>query len=783
MGQRALSGFLLAGLLAGCSAGSSEGSGTASVSAVASAPSAARPQTADVAPERSRLAALPDRGELLAYDRVASPMRGADRLWHPVRISEAHARRALSEGGTLVLHAPDGSPIRLVPSRRVRGPDGNWTFVGEALDGQPGTEAVITFGQRAIFGSIPTRDGILRLTTAGGRVWMGEARHPRGVARGNAEPDFLVPPRLPFAAAAGSAPIASPTASAAPVAGAAAAATASIDVLFGYTPAFAQRFGGQSGALTRLTYLTEVANQSYVSSQVDGRVRLVHAMQVTYADATNNKTTLEELSGYRNGAEIVIPAELQKLHTAREQYGADLVSLVRNFHVENDGCGVAWVLGAGQTSIDNRYAPFGMSVVSDSNGIYYPDAYPDEGSVCDDETFAHEAGHNLGLAHDRDTADGADNVLQANEYGAFSFSFGYRSAPGNFVTVMAYRATGEEQMLRLFSNPNLTCVSGIACGVVNEADNARALRITMPIIAGFRATVVPLEGALPGDYNGDEVSDVLWRNNATGRNSIWKSASSASQQAVTAVTNLAWKVVGSGDFDADGRADILWRNTSTGGNVIWRGGSSLEQQAVASTPDTDWRVVAVGDFDGDSHSDIFWRHARTGTNVVWKRGASSSGLPVASVPDQAWRVVGAADFNADGRDDVVWRNVRTGANTIWLSANSNTRKTVTSVTDVGWEIVGVGDFNGDGLADLLWRHATLGRNTIWRTARASTQQAVATLSTVWKVEGTGDYNGDGTSDILWRSHASGTNSIWLGGRSTTRKAMSAVSSLAWEIVP
>jgi hypothetical protein len=46
--------------------------------------------------------------------------------------------------------------------------------------------------------------------------------------------------------------------------------------------------------------------------------------------------------------------------------------------------------------------------------------------------------------------------------------------------------------------------------------------------------VVPLEPAIPGDYGGDDVADVLWRNRATGRNSIWPSASSAIQQAVTA---------------------------------------------------------------------------------------------------------------------------------------------------------------------------------------------------------------------------------------------------------
>jgi plastocyanin len=71
------------------------------------------------------------------------------------------------------------------------------------------------------------------------------------------------------------------------------------------------------------------------------------------------------------------------------------------------------------------------------------------------------------------------------------------------------------------------------------------------------------------DFNGDGRSDILWRNSSTGANAIWRSASSAAPQAVSAVP-VVWRALGLADYNGDGRSDILWRNSSSGVNVIWR---------------------------------------------------------------------------------------------------------------------------------------------------------------------------------------------------------------------
>ena len=92
------------------------------------------------------------------------------------------------------------------------------------------------------------------------------------------------------------------------------------------------------------------------------------------------------------------------------------------------------------------------------------------------------------------------------------------------------------------------------------------------------------------DFNGDGRSDILGRNGSTGQNLIWRSANSATPQAVAAVATT-WRVVGSGDYNGDGRADILWRNFSTGANRIWRSANQATPQAVTAVTNQAWAVV------------------------------------------------------------------------------------------------------------------------------------------------------------------------------------------------
>lgn len=93
-----------------------------------------------------------------------------------------------------------------------------------------------------------------------------------------------------------------------------------------------------------------------------------------------------------------------------------------------------------------------------------------------------------------------------------------------------------------------------------------------------------------GDFNGDGIDDILWRNTSTGANTIWKSADASAVQAMTGVANLAWRIEGVGDFDGNGVEDVLWRNHSTGANTIWREARAGSQLAMSPVASQAWQI-------------------------------------------------------------------------------------------------------------------------------------------------------------------------------------------------
>lgn len=735
-------------------------------------------------PTRQGFASLPDRGELIAYPPQPVRHDGAY-TWHRTDLSEAHALNAIADGNLRVT-TPSGDMLVVNYDRHIEHPSGDWTWVGH-LAGQEGEQTILTFGPHAAFGSIaqPGKPP-LRLTVRNGVSWLVETDPTKVAGIINAatrptRPDYNIPPRN---GVRGPAATTAPSMVSAPVMSAATTSTATtVDLVLGYTPAFASDNGGQSGAVTRLNYLVDVTNVAYRNSSINAQVRLVATVPVTYPDDTSNDATLDQLTGYDSTKNTTTSpaAAFSGLRAAREQYGADLVSMVRSFRdPENGGCGVGWLIGGGQQGISTSDAYYGYSVVSDGT-----DAGTDGHTYyCLDETLAHELGHNMGANHDVDNAKGSDGVLDPGDYGAYPYSFGYKNATAAFYTIMAYGDTGQH-IYRIFSDPRSTFCGGYACGNATSADNARTLAQTIPTVASFRATLVSESTAtVANDFNGDGVSDILWRNASSGSNAIWRSANVSLRTNVTQVVDANWKVVGAGDFNGDGITDVLWRNDASGSNAIWRSGNSATPQSITAVSNLTWKVVGVGDFNGDGKADILWRNSTSGVNAIWLSGDYATQSAVDSVTDVNWVVAAVADFDGDGKADILWRNRSTGADTMWSGGSASQRRAVSAVTDLNWKIVGAGDFNGDGASDLLWRNAAVGTNAIWQSANSATRQAIDTMSGAsWTVAEVGDFNGDGKADVLWRNRSSGANTIWRTGNVATPQSVAAVTDLSWAVVP
>ena len=109
---------------------------------------------------------------------------------------------------------------------------------------------------------------------------------------------------------------------------------------------------------------------------------------------------------------------------------------------------------------------------------------------------------------------------------------------------------------------------------------------------------VPSNWSIAGD---DSNGEIYWRDTA-GDLAIWKVSGSS----ITATASLGnvpnnWKITGFGDFNGDGVTDILWRDSTSNTVVIWFMTSSMTICSTASlgVVPAIWNIVQTGDYNGD----------------------------------------------------------------------------------------------------------------------------------------------------------------------------------------
>lgn len=721
-------------------------------------------------------ASLPDRGALLAFDRSQKPVQRGAYTYHAVQLSEAHALNAAVAGKSIELPLPSGETMRIAYQRHEEALDGNWSWIGKTKDG---LDAVITFGEGAVFGRIYQKDTeAYSLTMSGGRSWLVQT-DPSKIFDGNlgrdaGESDALIPPSVAAAVSAKKL-----SAAASVEGGGKASAANTVDVVLGYTNGLVSKYGSAANATTRLSNLMAITNQAYVNSLITPRVRLVRTVQVNYTDSNTNELALEALTGYdcttTSCTPQTVPAELVPLRTARDEYGADLVSLVRPFQApQHQGCGIAWLLGGGGFAIDNTDAPFGYSVVSDGNDV-------DEGDgrsyFCREETLAHELGHNMGQQHNTEDSGG--------DSGTHPYSYGYRETlTTGFYTVMAYRlANSSQTSINYFGNPsvNYPGVSPVRPTGTATADNARSLNISMPLVAQFRATVVPFGNKVHNDLNGDGRSDLIWFNATSPSMAYWFMNDTTATSTGLFGVGSVYRIAATGDLDGDGRADLIWRDTSNNLYYYWRSrGDGTFDTGYIATVGPEWTLSRTTDINGDGRDDIVWTNSTAGLVAYWLMSAPGTiaSSRVFPVDLSVYQLVAAGDIDGDGRGDLLWTNASIRQVYAWRS-RSDGAFDYSSLGGyaTGWGIVDSADLNGDGRSDLIWESTTQGLFAHWFLNGATTIGTGGfSIGTSARVATSGDLNGDGRSDLvvvdgttlqLWRSRSDGGyDTVGLGGAPT-----------------
>jgi hypothetical protein len=235
-----------------------------------------------------------------------------------------------------------------------------------------------------------------------------------------------------------------------------------IDVMVVYTAAARAEAGGTTAINNQVDLGIAETNTSYANSGVTQRVRLVYKGEVTYTETGNIDTDLARLQNPSDGY-------LDEVHTLRNTYGADIVSL---WVADGGGfCGIGYLM----TTVSSAFASYTFNVVTRScaTGNY---------------SFGHEMGHNMGAHHDR---------YVSSENGAYPYSHGYVASNGAWRTIMAYANAcgGTCPRVQYWSNPDVTYTDGQAMGVPEgspqAADNRKTLNNTAYTVANFRQASPP----------------------------------------------------------------------------------------------------------------------------------------------------------------------------------------------------------------------------------------------------------------------------------------------------
>ena len=270
---------------------------------------------------------------------------------------------------------------------------------------------------------------------------------------------------------------------------------------------------------------------------------------------------------------------------------------------------------------------------------------------------------------------------------------------------------------------------------------------------------------VPGDYDGDHISDVAVFRPSTGYWYIMRSSFPTSRTGKISIRwGLPTDVPVAGDYDGDGKADIgVWR-PSTG---HWYVLLSSRNYSMNSYLDVQWGYPTdrpmPGDYDGDGRTDIgVWR-ASTGH---WYVLLSSESYWPGSYLDVLWGYATdqplLGDFDGDGRADIgVWRSSTGYWYVLWSSQQYRASTYLAAQWGFSTDVPQVGDFDGDGKADIaVWRPST----GYWY-ARLS-GQGYATSSYLAQQWGLStdlpvpaDYDGDGKTDLSVHRRSDATSYV------------------------
>lgn len=264
------------------------------------------------------------------------------------------------------------------------------------------------------------------------------------------------------------------------------------------------------------------------------------------------------------------------------------------------------------------------------------------------------------------------------------------------------------------------------------------------------------------DFNGDSISDAIWRNLKTGLTRITLLGSAgiiSSDMNLSILKGKTYSIEASGDFNGDGKKDLVLRHATNGKALITlMDGANVLSQSTISTVSKSYVAVLAGDFNKDGNEDILWRSSNGVMFISYMNGTSELSRSGKLKISAAIKLQGVEDFDGDGIDDLLLRAPNGYIYTLLMTTEGAYWEGV-AIASSNYQIVGIGDYTGNGVNDILFRNKkdTL-LTLLTNPGRADSLLAKSATGVAANqvIQKSGDFDNDGKTDLLLRHSTLGS---------------------------
>jgi FG-GAP-like repeat len=229
-------------------------------------------------------------------------------------------------------------------------------------------------------------------------------------------------------------------------------------------------------------------------------------------------------------------------------------------------------------------------------------------------------------------------------------------------------------MLKAYCRPAraiFACAVGVFVALSVHAQEASSVISNSPVVSFGNlpalqvSTPIPGSNHVPGDFNGDGTSDLLWFNPLLSQAGYWTMSASTVNVPFDGggVTRTGLKtfnvtpgyfIGATGDFNNDGYADLvftsaqrdlwLWTNNENGGFTSTEIGTYPSQ----------WQLIGAGDIDGDGYDDLLWLDPVDCKFAYWTmHGAVRTGYKIIDIAC-GYYPIGIGYYSPSNRLSILW---------------------------------------------------------------------------------------------------------------------------------